>query len=138
MAKKEKRTVYFDDDVWAVLEKQMKMSRGSNISTAVNDAVRYAAFPEHRSDREADLVKKMNVVLDSFVQHRKKTARDLAFIQEVVLESLQEFYRHNLPIPDDQKPERDVQARARTMAFIEDIVRNMPELKSFSEKEQGD
>lgn len=73
-----------------------------------------------------------------FVQHRKLTARDLAFIQETQIEGLQEMYRHYPEIPEDQKKERDVQAKARTMSFVENIVRNMPKLKSFSDKERGE
>lgn len=138
MAKNIQKSVQFEPEVYEAIEKQMKMSKTGNFSKAVNDAIKYAVFPEHREDRDADLYKMMQVVLDSFVQHRKKTARDLAFIQEVTLESLQEFYRHNLEIPEDQKEERDVQAKARTIKFVETIVRNMPELKSFSEKERGE
>jgi Arc/MetJ-type ribon-helix-helix transcriptional regulator len=138
MARKRQVTVYLDEDVEKMVDKQLKISRNGNISSVINDAIRYAAFPEHRQDRDADLYKMMQVVMDSFVQHRKKTARDLAFIQEVCLESLQEFYRHNLEIPESQKKERDVKARARTIAFVENIVRHMPELKSFSEKERGE
>lgn len=138
MAKKEKRTIYFDDDVWEVLQKQMKMSKNTNISAAVNDAVRYAAFPEHRGDRDADLHKMMQVLLDSFVQHRKKTARDLAFIQEIGLESLQEYYRYNLALPEDKQKERDVQAKSRIGQFINRIAANMPQLKSFSQREEGE
>ncbi len=136
--KKVQRTIYFDPEVWAFLEDKMKVSKNSNISAVVNDGLRYAAFPEHRSDREADMVKKMDVLLDSFVQHRKKTGRDLAFIQEMILESLNEFYRHNDQIPENEAKERDVKAKARVMTFIENIVRNMPKLKSFSDKERGE
>ena len=136
MEKNIQKTVQFEPDVYEALENKMKMSKTVNFSKAVNDAVRYAAFPEYRNDRDADLYKMMQVLMDSFVQHRKKNARDLAFIQEVVLESLQEFYRHNPVIPEQQQKEKDTQAKARTIEFVEDIVRNMPELKSFSQKEQ--
>lgn len=138
MSKKEKRTIYFDDDVWDALQKKSKMSHNTNISALVNDGLRYAMFPEYRGDREADMVKMMQVVIDSFVQHRKKTARDLAFIQEICLEHLDEFYRYNLPIPEDQVKEREVLARTRKIDFIKKIQNNMPKLKSFSEIEQGD
>jgi len=138
MGKKRQVSVYLDPDVEKVLEKQLKMSKNTSFSAAINDAVRYAAFPEHRGDRDADLHKMMQLLLDSFVQHRKKTARDLAFIQELSGEFLTELYRHNLPIPEEQYKERDAQARARSISFVEEIVRNMPELKSFAEQERGE
>lgn len=138
MAKKRQVSVYLDEDVDKVLEKQMKMSKNTSFSAAINDAVRYAAFPEHRQDREADLYKMMQLVLDSFVQHRKKTARDLAFTQEMIGELLTEVYRHNPPLSEDQYKERDAEAKVRAVSFVESIVRNMPELKSFSEREIGE
>tara|TARA_B100000780_G_scaffold278926_1_gene254424 strand:+ start:1246 stop:1662 length:417 start_codon:yes stop_codon:yes gene_type:complete len=138
MAKKRKATVYFDDDVWDVLENKMKMSKNANISSAINDAVRYAAYPEHREDRDADLHKKLQLVQDSFVQHRKKTARDLAFIQETILEQLQELYRHFPEIPEDKIKEKNVQAKSRAMAFVKHIAQNMNKLQSFSDKEMGE
>jgi hypothetical protein len=138
MAKKRQVSVYLDEDVEKVLEKQMKMSKNTGFSAAINDAVRYAAFPEHRQDRDADLYKMMQLVLDSFVQHRKKTARDLAFIQELAGELLTEVYRHNAPLSEEQFKERDAEARARAVSFVEDIVRNMPALKSFSDREVGE
>ncbi len=137
MVKSIQKSIHFEPEVFKAIEKQMKMSKSVSFSKAVNDAIRYAAFPEHRNDRDADVYKMMQVLLDSFVQHRKKTARDLAFIQEVTLETLQEFFRHNQQIPSDLKRENDVQARARTIEFVENIVRNMPQLKSFSEKEHN-
>lgn len=140
MAKQKKiqRTVYFDPEVWEFLEQKMKTSKNANISAVVNDGLRYAAFPEHRTDREADMVKMMQVLQDSFVQHRKKTARDLAFIQEISLESLNEFYRHNPELTDEEIKGKDVASKARMGSFIERIVRNMPKLKSFSNREQGE
>ena len=138
MAKKRQVSVYLDKDVEKVLEKQMKMSKNASFSAVINDAVRYAAFPEHREDRDADLYKMMQVVLDSFVQHRKKTARDLAFIQETIGELLTEVYRHNPPLPEETYKERDAEAKARAVSFVENIVRNMPELKSFSDREAGE
>jgi len=137
-AKKVQRTIYFDPEVWEHIERTMKVSKNANVSAVVNDGLKYAAFPEHRSDREADMVKMMQVLSDSFVQHRKKTARDLAFIQEISLESLKEFYRHHDPLPQDIIKERDVSAKDSMRSFIESIVRNMPKLKSFSDREQGE
>lgn len=137
MVKKIQRSVQFEPEVLEVIEKKMKMSKNSNFSVAVNDAIKYAAFPEHRDDRDADLHKMMQVLLDSFVQHRKKTARDLAFIQEINLEALQEYYRHNKELPDDLKKVRDVQALSRIRALVNKIAANMPKLRSFSERESA-
>lgn len=64
MAKNIPKTVQFEPDVFEAIQKQMKMSKTGNFSKAVNDAIRYAAFPEHRGDRDADLYKMMQLLLD--------------------------------------------------------------------------
>lgn len=133
--RKVQKTVYFDDDVWEALQKQMKMSHNGNVSAIVNDGLRYAMFPEFRNDRDADLVKLYNQLSYSLAQHRKKTARDMAFMQEIALQSMKNFYLHNGPVPEGEAEALDVQANARLDKFMEKIVRGMGELKPLSDRE---
>ena len=133
--KKTQRTIHFDEDVLKALDKQMKVSHNSNLSAIVNDGLRYAMFPEFRNDRDADLVKLNAQMGASLAQHRKKTARDLAFIQEMVLQMMKVFYMHNQPISEDDKAALEAQAKARLDDFMEGIVRGMSELKPISDQE---
>ena len=134
--KRVQKTVYFDAKVWEALEKQMKISHNPNVSAIVNDGLRYAMFPEHRNDRDADLVKLYNQFSASLAMHRKKTARDLAFMQELILKFSHEFFMHHPSIPEDNKAPREAEANARLDAFMENIVRNMSELKPLSDREE--
>ena len=36
-SKKVQKTIYIDEDVWEALEKQMKMTRNTNVSVMVNN-----------------------------------------------------------------------------------------------------
>ena len=135
-AKRVQKTVYFDEDVWEALEKQMKASHNPNVSAIVNDGLRYAMFPEFRNDRDADLVKLYNQFSSSLALHRKKTARDLAFMQELMLKFTHEFFLHHPSIPEDDKKSKDVEANARIDDFMEKIVRGMSELKPLSDREE--
>ncbi|MAM34878.1 MAG: hypothetical protein CMH28_07380 [Micavibrio sp.] len=134
--KRVQKTVYFDAEVWEALEKQMKVSHNPNVSAIVNDGLRYAMFPEHRNDRDADLVKLYNQFSASLAMHRKKTARDLAFMQELILKFAHEFFMHHPSIPEDNKAPREAEANTRLDAFMENIVRNMSELKPLSDREE--
>lgn len=135
-AKRVQKTVYFDEDVWEAMEKQMKASHNPNVSAIVNDGLRYAMFPEFRNDRDADLVKLYNQFSASLALHRKKTARDLAFMQELMLKFTHEFFMHHPSIPEDDKDYKDVEANARIDDFMEKIVRGMSELKPLSDREE--
>jgi len=138
-AKKLQKTIHFDDDVVSALEKQMKVSHNSNYSAMVNDGLRYAMFPEHRSDREADLVKLNQQFSASLAQHRKKTARDMALLQEMVLQMMKTFYMHNTPISEADQLAAETQANARLDGFMEGIVRNMSGLKPITDRlEKGE
>ncbi|MEM7618648.1 MAG: hypothetical protein AAF244_04620 [Pseudomonadota bacterium] len=134
MAKKIQKTIHFDDDVSEALEKQMKISKNPNYSAMVNDGLRYAMFPEHRSDREADLVKLNQQFSASLAQHRKKTARDLALLQEMMLQMMHTFYMHNAPLPESELKAATAQANVRLNDFMEGVVRGLPDLKPITDR----
>lgn len=134
MAKKIQKTIHFDDDVSEALEKQMKISKNPNYSAMVNDGLRYAMFPEHRSDREADLVKLNQQFSASLAQHRKKTARDLALLQEMMLQMMHTFYMHNSPLPESELKAATAQANVRLNDFMEGVVRGLLDLKPITDR----
>jgi len=82
------------------------------------------------------LVKLYNQFSSSLALHRKKTARDLAFMQELMLKFTHEFFMHHPSIPEDDKKSKDVEANARIDDFMEKIVRGMSELKPLSDREE--
>lgn len=132
-AKKNKRvqkTVHFDPETWELLEKHMKQSRVNNVSIAVNDAVRYSLSPEHRSDRDGGLEKLYHQLAFSLAEHRKKTHRDMAFLQEMLFQYVQTYFAHTHAIPDSERGAADAQANARLDAFMEQLVRKLAKGKS--------
>lgn len=135
-SKKVQKTIYIDEDVWEALEKQMKMTRNTNVSVLVNDGLRYAMFPEYRNDRDGDLVKLFQQLTFSLADHRKKTARDLAFLQEMVLQGVKNQYLAFPPIAEKDKDVKEADANMRLNQFMESIVRNMGQLKPISEREE--
>ena len=137
-AKRVQKTIHIDADVWDALEKQMKMSRNPNVSAAVNDGLRYAMFPEFRNDRDADLVKLYNQLSYSLAEHRKKTGRDMAYMQEMVLQMVKNGFMQSGRIPEDQLEAREADANARLDGFMEDIVRNMGKSKPMADVKKAE
>ena len=116
---------------------EMKVSRNANVSAIVNDGLRYVMFPEFCNDREADLVKLYNQLSYSLAQHRKKTAQDMAYTQEIMLQAMKNAFIHSAPIPESEFEAREVQANARLDKFMESIVRNMSDLKPLSDRAES-
>lgn len=134
-AKKIQKTVYIDDDVWEALEKQMKLTRNTNVSVLINDGLRYAMFPEYRNDRDGDLVKLFQQFTFSLADHRKKTARDLAFVQEMILQAVKNQYLAFPSVAEKDREVKEAEASMRLDQFMEGIVRDMGALKPISERE---
>ena len=80
------KTIHWEPEVLQALENHMKREGINNYSIAANDAVKFALFPEHRDDRNADLMKLNQQMLFSLAEHRKKTGRDLMILQEMNLQ----------------------------------------------------
>ena len=136
--KKEKpiqKSVYFDPEVWAALEAHMKRERINNASIAINDAVKYALFPEHRDDRNADVAKLCTQTIYSLNEHRKKTGRDLTIMQEMLMQFVQAYFMHTHQIPDSEKAGAEAQANVRLDDFMEQLVRKLPKAKPMEDKE---
>ena len=131
------KTVHLDPDVWEALEAHMKRQRVDNVSIAVNDAVKYSLFPEHRSDRDADLVKLYHQISFSLAEHRKKTARDLSFQQEMLFQFIQYYFMHTHKIPASEQGAAETQANIRLDAFMEKLVGKLPKAKPMAGIEES-
>ncbi|PZQ45469.1 MAG: hypothetical protein DI551_07320 [Micavibrio aeruginosavorus] len=139
MAKTEKRvqkTIQWDADVWTALEDHNKRSRLNNMSAAANDAVRFALFPEFRSDREKDMVKLMQDIRASLYEHRKATARDLMILQEGFFQFVEEFFQHTHSIPKNELAAAKAQAKARLKEFMEQLVQKAQDPKRKTQEKE--
>ncbi len=139
MAKNEKRvqkTIQWDSDVLDALEKHNKQQRLNNLSAAANDAVRYALFPEYRSDREKDMVKLMQDLRASLYEHRKTTARDLMILQEGLFQFIDVFFMHTHSIPKNELAAAKAQAKARYEEFMEQLVRKVQDPKRKAQEKE--
>lgn len=131
--KKVPKTIQFEEEVWKALEAHMKRERIYNLSLAANDAIKYALFPEHRDDRNADTTKLLNQILYSLNEHRRKTARDLTIFQEILVRLTHTYFMHTHQIPDSAKEGAETQANLRLDAFMEQIIRRLPHAKTVGE-----
>ena len=131
--KKIPKTVQFEPEVWDAIEAHMKRERIYNHSIATNDAIKYAFFPEHRDDRNADTAKLLNQILYSLNEHRRKTSRDLTIFQEILVRLTHTYFMHTHQIPDSAKEGAEAQANLRLDAFMELITRRLPSAKAIAE-----
>ena len=139
MAKNEKRvqkTIQWDSDVLDALEKHNRQQRLNNLSAAANDAVRYALFPEYRSDREKGIVKLMQDLRASLYEHRKTTARDLMILQEGLFQFIEVFFQHTHSIPKNELAAAKVQAKVRVDEFMEQLVRKVQDPKRKAQEKE--
>ncbi len=132
--KKVQKTIQWDSDVWAALEKHNKRERINNMSAAANDAVRFALFPEHRGDREADMSKQFQQLLYSLNEHRKNTARDITILQESMMQFVLYYFMHTHQIPAGEQGAATAQAKVRLDEFLEELVRKLPKSRPMSEE----
>lgn len=135
--KRAQKTVYLDADVLEALEAHMKRERINNISIAINDAIKYALFPEHREDRNGDVAKLCTQTLYSLNEHRKKTGRDMTILQEMLMQLVHTYFMHTHQIPASDKPAAEAQASVRMDAFMEQLVRKLPKAKPMEEEGEG-
>ena len=106
------------------------------MTATVNDAVRFALFPEYRSDRDKDVVKLMQDVRASLYEHRKNTARDLMILQEGLFQFVDVFFQHTHSIPKDELAAAKAQAKARLDDFMEQLVRKMQDPKRQAKEKE--
>ena len=124
------KSIYFKPKTKAALEEHMKRERLGSFNLAVNDAVEYALFSEHRNDRNADVVKLCTQTIYSLNEHRMKTARDLTMILELVALLTEDHLLHTHQIPDSDMATAKAQAKVRLNAIMEQLARNVPKKKT--------
>ena len=138
-AKNDKRiqkTIQWDPDVLDALEKHNKQQRLNNLSAAANDAVRYALFPEFRSDREKDVVKLIQGLGASLYEHRKNTARDLTIMQEGFFQFVLEYFMHTHHIPKGEQSNAKAQGKVRLEKFMEELMQKLPQAQQVREEKK--
>ncbi len=89
------RSICFTPEVEKELQSYMKAKNLRNTSATVNDLLDFALRPERRDERNSDMAKLYHQLLYSFNAHRKKTARDLAANQEILLQLGLEYFKDN-------------------------------------------
>ncbi|MDB2683221.1 hypothetical protein N9Z27_03120 [Alphaproteobacteria bacterium] len=99
--KKIQRSVYLSPKTDKYIRDHMKAQSVTSFAAAIEDAIEYAFDPELRGEREAELTKKINQLTYSLSEHRQKTARDLIFLQELMLRLLYESYYRMPQVPED-------------------------------------
>jgi Cft2 family RNA processing exonuclease len=132
--KRVQKTIQWDADVWEALEKHNKQMRLNNMSAAANDAVRYALFPEFRSDREADMTKQFQQLLYSLNEHRKKTARDITILQEGLMQFVLHYFMHTHNIPKGEQDAARAQANARFDGFLEELMQKLSKSRPMAQE----
>lgn len=130
--KRVQKTIYFDPEVWQALDQHMKRERINNLSIGTNDALRYALFPEYRDDRNEAVLKQLYSLTASLVDHRKKTGRDLAILQEFTLQLMKQFFVHTNPIPSSEKASAEAQANARLDNVMETVMRSISKVSNLN------
>lgn len=129
--KRVQKTIYFDHEVWQALDQHMKRERINNLSIGTNDALRYALFLEYRDDRNEAVLKQLYSLTASFVEHRKKTGRDLAILQEFTLQLMKQLFVHTNPVPSNERASAEAQANARLDSVMENVMRNISKVSNL-------
>ncbi len=127
------KTIHWEPEVLQALETHMKREGINNYSIAANDAVKFALFPEHRDDRNADLVKLNQQLLFSLAEHRKKTGRDLMILQEMNLQLIKLVAMRTQDVSPHDQGARETQANVIMDKIMEGIARNLSQVKPMDE-----
>lgn len=117
------RSVYLEEDVDRALKNFMAGKNINSISLAINDALKQVLFNKERDERNVQ-----NQILYSLNEHRKKTGRDLAANQEILLQFILDFYRQT---PAADNPDKAAQKRLDDL--METVVRNLGKAKGMDD-----
>ncbi len=129
------RSIIFRPEVEKELQSYMKAKNLTNASATVNDLLDFALRPERRDERNSDMAQLYHQLLYSLNAHRKKTARDLAANQEILLQFILEYYQGNPEPLDDERGEIAIK---RLDKLMENVVRNMGKSKLLPEDSESD
>lgn len=132
------RSIVFRPDVEKELQAYMKAKNLRNVSATVNDLLDFALRPERRDDRNSDMAQLYHQLLYSLNAHRKKTARDLAANQEILLQFILDYYKSN-PVATGALDEgRSDIALKRLDKLMENVVQNLGKSKLLPENAEGE
>ncbi len=129
------RSIIFRPEVEKELQSYMKAKNLTNASATVNDLLDFALRPERRDERNSDMAQLYHQLLYSLNAHRKKTARDLAANQEILLQSILEYYQGNPEPLDDERGEIAIK---RLDKLMENVVQNLGKSKLLPEDNESD
>lgn len=129
------RSIIFRPEVEKELQSYMKAKNLTNASATVNDLLDFALRPERRDERNSDMAQLYHQLLYSLNAHRKKTARDLAANQEILLQFILEYYQGN---PEPLDDERGDIAIKRLDKLMENVVQNLGKSKLLPEDSESD
>ncbi|MGH1377116.1 MAG: hypothetical protein ACRBCK_12320 [Alphaproteobacteria bacterium] len=129
------RSIIFRPEVEKELQSYMKAKNLTNASATVNDLLDFALRPERRDERNSDMAQLYHQLLYSLNAHRKKTARDLAANQEILLQFILEYYQGNPEPLDDERGEIAIK---RLDKLMENVVQNLGKSKLLPEDNESD
>lgn len=134
------RSIVFRPEVEKELQSYMKAKNLRNVSSTVNDLLDFALRPERRDERNSDMAQLYHQILYSLNAHRKKTARDLAANQEILLQFILDYYKSNPATTDAMDEGRSEIALKRLDKLMETVVQNLGKSKLLPEnaKEEND
>ena len=134
------RSIVFRPEVEKELQAYMKAKNLRNVSSTVNDLLDFALRPERRDERNSDMAQLYHQILYSLNAHRKKTARDLAANQEILLQFILDYYKSNPATTDAMDEGRSEIALKRLDKLMETVVQNLGKSKLLPEnaKEEND
>lgn len=127
------RSIVFRPEVEKELQSYMKAKNLRNVSSTVNDLLDFALRPERRDERNSDMAQLYHQILYSLNAHRKKTARDLAANQEILLQFILDYYKSNPAITDAMDEGRSEIALKRLDKLMETVVQNLGKTKLLPE-----
>ncbi len=119
------RSIVFRPDVEKELQSYMKAKNLRNVSATVNDLIDFALRPERRDERNSDMAQLYHQILYSLNAHRKKTARDLAANQEILLQFILDYYKSNPAATDAMDEGRREIALKRLDKLMVTVVQNL-------------
>lgn len=132
------RSIVFRPDVEKELQAYMKAKNLRNVSSTVNDLLDFALRPERRDERNSDMAQLYHQILYSLNAHRKKTARDLAANQEILLQFILDYYKSNPAATDAMDEGRSEIAIKRLDKLMETVVQNLGKSKLLPENMEDD
>ena len=134
------RSIVFRPEDEKELQSYMKAKNLRNVSSTVNDLLDFALRPERRDERNSDMAQLYHQILYSLNAHRKKTARDLAANQEILLQFILDYYKSNPATTDAMDEGRSEIALKRLDKLMETVVQNLGKSKLLPEnaKEEND